>query len=537
MRVLLVYPELPLSFWSFHIITRRQGYKALMPPLGLITVAALLPPDWELKLVDENVEPLTDHHWQWAGLVMVSGMHLQRKGLLAVIAESKRRGIPCVAGGPCTASDDGALLRAGCTLVVKGEAETTIGPLLDAIAANRTGEVIETDEWADMEASPVPRFDLLRIDAYSNLNVQTSRGCPFQCEFCDVIKLFGRRPRYKSARQLVDELEAARRLNPNTPSVFICDDNFIGDKRRARELLKVLIPWNESAGKPFSYYTQASIDLGRDLGLIDLMTEANFCQVFIGLESPDEEALTIACKHQNTRDPLLRSIRTIQSNGLSVIGSFIMGFDGERKGVGGRIVQLVEASGMPVVMVNVLQAPPETGLWNRLEREGRLLEVEVSGDSTLVTMNFLPSRPAGEILAEYAHVWSEIYDPARFLRRAYRWILGTRPTRAAIARAGGKGVAPAPKPCFKLSKMDVGDARVFLAMAWHHGVLAEYRALFWRQLFGIWLKNRSRIHRYLALCAIADDMFDIRDRINGNLSPVAVETRASGESQPERASP
>lgn len=287
MRVLLVCPEFPLSFWSFPKSCQLKGNKAINPPLGLLTVAALLPLEWELCLVDLNTRSLTEEDWQWADLTILSAMYIQRKGLLALVREAKHRGKTVIAGGPYPTSLPEAALEVGCDFVVRGEGENTIPLLLEAMRDGKSG-VIENSKKPDMITSPIPRFDLLRLKDYDTLTVQTSRGCPFECEFCDVVNLFGRKPRYKSPKQVIAELEILYQLGASGP-ILICDDNFIGSKKHARALLQELTPWMKSRGEPFGFMTQASVNLGQDLEMIDLMTAANFNKVFIGIESADEK--------------------------------------------------------------------------------------------------------------------------------------------------------------------------------------------------------------------------------------------------------
>ena len=234
MRALLVCPEFPLSFWSFRKSCQLRGNRTVNPPLGLLTVAALLPPEWELRLADLNTRSLTEEDWQWADLILISAMYIQREGLLALVREAKRRGKTVVAGGPYPTSLPEAALEAGCDFVVRGEGENTVPLLLEAMRAGKTG-VIETDEKPDLTTSPIPRFDLLRLDDYATFSIQTSRGCPFDCEFCDVVNLFGRKPRHKTPKQVIAELETLYRLGA-TGNMFICDDNFIGSKKRAQAL-------------------------------------------------------------------------------------------------------------------------------------------------------------------------------------------------------------------------------------------------------------------------------------------------------------
>jgi len=303
-----------------------------------------------------------------------------------------KRWLPAVRTSP-SAIDEA--LAAGCDFVVAGEGEQTLSLLVEALDKGQTGGVIQASGTTDIATAPLPRLDLINHADYDAMPVQTSRGCPFACEFCDVINLFGRVPRYKPAEQILDELEAIFAAGYRG-SIFITDDNFIGNPDRAETLLKVLAPWNHEHGEPFWFTTQASINLGERPDLIDLMTAANFGYVFIGIESPDVNVLAGAHKTQNTRFPLLEAIHTINRNGLSVIGSFILGFDREKEGAGERIEAFVEAAGIPLVMINSLQAVPGTKLWDRLTAEGRIVAGDV-GDMATGVMNFRPDRPVTDI--------------------------------------------------------------------------------------------------------------------------------------------
>jgi len=342
MRALLVCPEFPLSFWSFRKSCQLRGNRTMNPPLGLLTVAALLPSEWEMRLADLNTRSLTQEDWQWADLVLISAMYIQRAGLLALVKEAKLRGKTVVAGGPHPTSLPEAVLEAGCDFVVRGEGENTIPLLLEAMRHRKTG-IIENDEKPDLTTSPIPRFDLLRLDDYVAFSIQTSRGCPFDCEFCDVVNLFGRTPRHKTPKQVIAELEALHRLGVRG-SLFICDDNFIGSKKQARSLLQEIIAWSKSRGEPYRFLTQASVNLGQDPEMIDLMTAANLKEVFIGIESPDENVLQTSHKYHNIKNPLLESLHNLKQNGMEVIGSFIIGLDGETKGAGERICAFIYAA-------------------------------------------------------------------------------------------------------------------------------------------------------------------------------------------------
>jgi radical SAM superfamily enzyme YgiQ (UPF0313 family) len=506
MRALLVCPEFPLSFWSFQKSCRLRGSKTVNPPLGLLTVAALLPPDWELRLADLNTRSLTEEDWQWADLVLISAMYIQREGLLALVREAKRRGKTVVAGGPHPTSLPEAVLEAGCDYVVRGEGETAIPLLLEAMAQGKTG-IIENDAKPDLTTSPIPRFDLLRLCDYATVTIQTSRGCPFDCEFCDVVNLFGRIPRYKTPKQVMAELETLHRLGARG-SVFICDDNFIGSKKHARAFLEELTPWLRSRGEPFRFLTQASVNLGQDPEMIDLMTAANLREVFIGIESPDEKVLQTSHKYHNIKNPLLESLYTLKKNGMEVIGSFIIGLDGETQGAGARICAFIEQTDMPVTMLGVLQAAPHTRLWHRLEKEGRLRRDVGDDAGTFAALNYEPDRPEAEIMQEYVAAWDSLYEPSRYLARAYRYYLAMRPERRPPAAPPGASVTKDPVP--EIWRRILLEIQAFFKIFWWHGVRTPYRRQFWRQMLGMLWRNPTRFKQYFVACAMGEDLFNMR---------------------------
>jgi radical SAM superfamily enzyme YgiQ (UPF0313 family) len=510
MRALLICPEFPLSFWSFRKSSRLRGSKTVNPPLGLITVAALLPSEWELRLVDLNVRSLTEADWQWAELILISAMYIQKDGLLALVREAKLRGKTVVAGGPYPTSLPEAVAEAGCDFVVRGEGENTMPLLLEALRLGKPGIIESNEEKPDLTTSPIPRFDLLQLNDYSAFTIQTSRGCPFDCEFCDVVNLFGRKPRYKSPQQVVAELETLYRLGARG-SVFICDDNFIGSKKHAQALLHELIPWLQSRREPFKFLTQASVNLGQDLQMIDLMTAANFDKVFIGIESPDENVLQISHKYHNIKNPLVESLQNIQKNGLAVIGSFIIGLDGEKKGAGERICAFLEQTAIPVAMLGILQAAPHTRLWHRLEEEGRLRQDMGDDLGTFSAMNLEPDRPEADIMQEYVEAWDYLYEPSRYLARAYRCYLAMRPAhRAQAVAAGGP---PRQGGVFDRGmtwRRIIIELKAFLQIIWWQGVLTPYRRQFWSQMIGMWRQNPSRFVEYIVTCAVGEDLFDMR---------------------------
>jgi len=512
---------MPLSFFSFPKVVHRVGCKTLFPSLSLITVAALLPREWQLRLVDENVEPVTESMWAWAELVMISGMLIQGPNMLALIREAKARGKTVVVGGTYPTSMPEEVLPAGPDFLIRGEGENTLPLFLAALAQGRQGGVIECEAKPDLATSPIPRFDLLNLRDYRNLAIQTSRGCPHNCEFCDVVQLYGRRPRYKEPRQVIAELETIYHLGWRG-SIFISDDNFIGNKTHARAILRELIPWNRSHGEPFGFTTQTTVSLGQDPDLMNLMTQANIGIVFLGIESPDEEALSRSNKHHNLAASMQESIHQIQANGLVVIGSFILGLDGEKPGTGERIIDFIEATSIPLAMVQLLQPPPTTRLWHRLQLEGRLLSERMKEspltDSIGVRPFFIPSRPEEQIITEYVQVWDTVYEPRRFLARTYRFFLGMRPTRAAAARRQGKTLPLAAPQAQASRRQKIMDGKMFLVLSWQLGIVSNTRWQYWRQLLGILRKNPSRIISYLVTCISGEDMFRLRDLIRQRLT-------------------
>jgi radical SAM superfamily enzyme YgiQ (UPF0313 family) len=510
MRVLLINPEFPGSFWSLQESCDLLGRKTLMAPLGLITLAALLPTDWEFRLVDLNARRLQPDDWDWAEMVMLSGMIVQREGLLGLIREAKARRKTVVVGGPFATSVPQDILEAGADFLVRGEGETTVPLWLAARRNGATHGVIEPAGRPEMTVSPVPRFDLVNQDDYIVMGIQTSRGCPFNCEFCDIVNLYGRKPRYKSPDQVLAEMEALYNLGWRG-EVFICDDNFIGNQTHARAILNKLIPWQASHGEPFSFWTQASANLGNNMPLVDLLTAANFCNVFIGVESPDEAVLVGTRKYQNVKDPLGESLDNIRANGLGVLASFIMGFDQEAEGAGERICAFVAQHNLSMVMLNLLQALPNTALWDRLKEENRLTGTKLTADMIDTTFNFLPTRPAAEIAAEYVRAVDYLYEPSNYLARAYQEILAMRPTRAAAGEHQGQRHSKQKER--RPLRNRLKDLAALFQLIWRQGIVADFRGQFWRQLAGIYRRNPSRLPKYLEKCGWGENLFLIRKRL------------------------
>lgn len=517
MKVLLINPPIPPSFWSLKETVQVSGAKVLAPPLGLITMAALLPPDWELRLADLNTGPMPPGAWEWADLVMITGMLVQRDGLLALVREAKGRGKTVVVGGPYATSLPQEVLDAGADCLVRGEAENTMPLFLAALSAGKTRGVFQHGSKPGMSDSPVPRFDLLRLEDYSVMSIQTSRGCPYDCEFCDVVNLYGRKPRYKNPDQVLAELAALYRMGWRQ-EVFISDDNFIGNRQHALAILEQLTSWMKSHGEPYGFWTQASVNLGQDQEMMDRMTAANFSFIFVGVESTDAEVLGLSRKYHNVRSPLAESLDNMNKNGLSIVASFVIGFDGEKQGAGDRICDFVEELNIPLVMLNLLQALPNTSLWHRLQDEGRLLEARTSGDTCGGGMNFIPTRAEGEIMEEYFQATTRLYEPAAFMKRAYQAILHMRPTRRALGTATPREETPSPPPDFGQKIRKLKELQRLMRLIWRQGIRPSYRGQFWRKLAGVFQKNPSRKIRYLNYCGLGESLFAYRHLVRKNLA-------------------
>jgi radical SAM superfamily enzyme YgiQ (UPF0313 family) len=515
MKALLINPRPDFCIFTFTDTLWLTGKKLFGPPLGLITAAAMLPGDWNLRVVDSGIRPVSEDQWQWADMVMLSGNFLHRQNLLELVREAKQRGKPVAVGGPFATSLSEQVLDAGADFVVLGEGENTIPLFLESLEAGEKKGVFRGVDRPDMATSPVPRFDLLSDrNSYQYLQIQTARGCPFNCEFCDVINLHGRVPRYKSPDQVIEELEALYCLGWRGP-VFVADDNFIGNKKHARDTLEQMIHWQEKRGKPFGFITQVSVNLGQDREMIDLMTAARFGDLLIGVESPDEDVLKIMHKNQNIANPLADSLINIIKNGLQVVGSFVVGFDGETRGVGQRISAFVEKTAIPLGLVNTLWAYPNTSLWHRLKQEGRLLEAAPTSQDFLTgIMNFVPSRPKDEVVEDFVETWDYLYEPSRFLARVYRYYLMMRPTRKALAEKEGTKVSE--KRASRTLRDALYDMRGAIILFWIFGIRSGHRLQFWKQFVGMLRQNPSRLKQYLIECARGLDLFRIRDLLRSS---------------------
>jgi radical SAM superfamily enzyme YgiQ (UPF0313 family) len=420
-NALLVHPRFsPHSFWNYTATCEVAGARYSATPLGLITLAALLPAEWNLRLIDRNTEELDPADIAWADLVMTGGMLPQQRDILNLIELAHAHGKPVTVGGPAVSSSPNVYEDAD--FIVLGEAEEIIGEFIAAWRAGATEGTFTAPGYPDITKSPVPRFDLLKFRHYMHVGIQLSRGCPFTCEFCDIIELYGRKPRVKTAEQMVAELDALRDLGYRGHVDFV-DDNLIGNKRVMKPLLVALAEWNVANNFPFEFSTEASINVAEDDELLDLMKRANFFAIFVGIESPDTETLIQTSKRQNTRRDIAESIQKIYHAGIFVNAGFIIGFDAEKASIAEGMIQCVEDTAIPVAMVGLLYALPNTGLHRRLIAEGRLhpgselVENDSVADQCTSGLNFDTRRPRRDMLNDYRVVLRRIYEPGAFFAR------------------------------------------------------------------------------------------------------------------------
>jgi radical SAM superfamily enzyme YgiQ (UPF0313 family) len=515
MKVLLVYPVFPKTFWSYEKILELVNRKVLLPPLGLVTVAAILPQEWEFKLVDRNIREATEEEWAWADMIILSAMIVQKEDLLGQIKEAKERGKLVAVGGPYPTSVPSGVQAAGADFLILDEGELTLPMFVEAIKQGQTSGVFRATEKPDVTTTPIPRFDLLDFKAYDSMSIQFSRGCPFQCEFCDIIVLYGRKPRTKTPAQLLAELDYLYELGWRR-GVFMVDDNFIGNKRNVKLLLKELKVWMEEHKYPFKFDTEASIDLAQDEELMQLMVDSGFKAVFLGIETPDEDSLQLTKKFQNTRNSLVDAVQSIIKIGLRPMAGFIIGFDGEKTGAGSRIVRFAEAAAIPSTTFAMLQALPNTALWHRLNREGRLREDKDGNINQTTLMNFLPTRPLEDIAREYVEAFCALYDPVMYLDRTYRCFLMLGSAKY--------------KTEFKMPSLI--DLRAFAIIIWRQGIKRETRWKFWHHLFSILKRNPDVFVSYLEVCAHNEHFLEYREIVRQQIESQLEEYLAQGSENP-----
>ena len=479
-RVLFINPRFnPNSFWSMQGTVQLLGATCLAPPLGLITVAAMLPKSWRPKLIDRNAETLTDADIQAADLVMAGGMLPQEPDTLAIIAMCARLGVPICVGGPAPTSTPDVYAHAD--FLVVGEAESVIA---DFVAAwengERKGRFTAPKFQADVTTTPIPRFDLLKIRNYAWVNVQYSRGCPFTCEFCDIIELYGRKPRTKTTEQMLAELDRLYALGYRGHLDFV-DDNLIGNKKAIKLFLPHLIDWQEKHGFPFKLSTEASLNLSDDEDLMGMMSKANFFALFTGIETPDEATLVQMQKKQNIRRGIADSVHRIYASGMYVVAGFVVGFDAEKQSISAGLADCIRDTSVPTATVSILTALPNTQLSRRLAKEGRLFDqfrktMTESGDMCTAGLNFRTLRPRRDIMTDYRDVVAEIYSPKKFFHRV---------------RVVGHLLKPTHQPKAKIFwRRSLREMVAFCRLSWIMTFkYPELRKPYWASLYEIARKN------------------------------------------------
>jgi len=469
LKILLVYPQYPDTFWSFKHALKFISKKASFPPLGLLTVAAMLPTEWEKKLVNMNATSLTDEDIRWADYVFISAMVVQQDSAREVIARCNELGTKLVAGGPLFTT--GYEEFDGVDHFVLGEAEVTLPPFLADLDRGCAQHIYASGERPDISRTPIPLWSLIDMKKYASMSIQYSRGCPFNCEFCDIIVLNGNKPRTKGKEQMLEELDALYRQGWRG-GLFIVDDNFIGNKRKLKsEILPAAIDWMKARKHPFALSTEASINLADDEELMRLMADAGFSAVFVGIETPNEESLVECNKLQNQGRDLVASVKKIQNNGLEVQGGFIVGFDSDPLSIFKSQINFIQNSGIVTAMVGLLNAPLGTRLYQRLKKENRLLR-DFDGDNTGGSLNFIPKMNYETLINGYRHILSTIYSRKDFYERIKTFLREYRPRKE------------------RRGKLQFYHIRAFICSAWVLGVKERGgRRYYWKLIISTLLKR------------------------------------------------
>ncbi len=549
-EILLVQPRTPRTFWTLDSLVEACGFKTIMPPLGLMTVAAMLPDGYRPRILDLNTAPLDEASLARADLVFVTGMYIHHASFVQVVALARKLGKTVVAGGPFAIAEwvnqqdgnRGLLDMEQVDHLILYEAETNLPPFLRDLERGCAKKVYADHSFPALDTSPPPRFDLVNIEDYMIMSLQFSRGCPHSCEFCDIIKMFGRVPRTKPVDRFIDEMN---RLYASgfRGYLFVVDDNFIGNKRAAKQLLREIAPWQQQRGYPFVLLTETTLALASDDELLRLMLEAGVITVFIGIETPDAETLRASRKTVNTRLEMDQAVEKIQRTGIEVMGGFIIGFDTDGEDIFQRQIDFIQSAAIPMSMFGLLSPIPGTELYERLLREGRTLArsdeplKDATGDNVVAALNFVPRMPVKRLLQGFRRVLSEIYDPLLYYRRSLTVISrlpglrlrdlarmeGWR-RRRALARATAAPLTPAlARRMLRILRTPHGrHYAAFLARAAGHGLMALPYAF--------------------TLALSAEHFFDIRKMVGENLTDeyidkVAAEIDRRRQPQPKSGVP
>lgn len=470
MKVLLVYPETPATFWSFKDALDFVSKKSAEPPLGLITVAAMLPNEWELKLIDTNVSKLKDEDILWSDYVFLSGMSVQIKSFKDILLRCNKLGTKVVAGGPLATTQYKEFL--GVDHFVLNEAEITLPRFLKDLEEGKAKYIYTSDEFPSVEETPIPRWDLLQMDKYASMSVQYSRGCPYDCDFCSITMLNGRVPRTKTKEQFIAELDKLYELGWKG-GLSVVDDNFIGNKRKLKnDVLPAVAEWSKQNKYPFHLITEVSINLADDDDLLKLMVDAGFYSVFVGIETPNNKGLEECGKSQNLKRDLVSAINKIQNSGMLVSGGFIVGFDSDTESIFDEQINFIHRSGIPSAMVGILNAPIGTKLFKRLKAENRLLE-NFSGNNMDCSINFIPKMKYDVLMRGYSKLIHTIYAPKEYYNRIKEFL----------------NVYQLPE--WWPNKLTPDEVKAFLRLLWRIGIRESGRKHFWK-LFAFSLVKHPR---------------------------------------------
>ncbi|HEX7474780.1 MAG TPA: DUF4070 domain-containing protein [Dehalococcoidales bacterium] len=482
MKILLVYPQYPDTFWSFKHALNFIRKKAAFPPLGLITVASMLPSNWEKRLIDLNVRTLTDKDIKWADYVFISAMAVQKDSVQEIIQRVKKLGVKIVAGGPLFTTEPEQFAEVD--HMVLNEAEITLAPFLADLKAGTLKHIYSSEEHPAVTLTPAPMWSLVDMNKYSSMNIQYSRGCPFNCEFCDITFLDGRVPRTKGRDQIINELEYLH-FHGWRGAVFVVDDNFIGNKNKLKsEILPAIIEWQHKRKHPFLLFTEVSINLTDDEELMQMMTKAGFCRVFIGIETPNEASLSECNKNQNKGRDLVAAVRTIQNHGLEVMGGFIVGFDSDPATIFKTQINFIQRSGIVTAMVGLLNAPKGTRLYHRLKGENRLLKEDFSGNNMDSTLNFVPKMNREHLINGYKNVLNTIYSPKHYYERIKILLRDYQPK----AKAG-------------ISQIKYTQLLGLLNCMWFLGIREKGRRYYWRMFASTLITKPRSFPTFVTLAA------------------------------------
>jgi radical SAM superfamily enzyme YgiQ (UPF0313 family) len=478
MNVLLISPRTPTTFWSAKHAVRFVSKRAAFPPLGLLTVAAMIPRSWQVRLVDMDVTRLRDADLRWADYVLIGAMIVHKQSIdEEIIPRCRELGRPIIGGGPLfTTGYENYIGQVHC---VCGECEEIIADVVRDMEAGALQDKYEsTRGFPDVTKTPVPRWDLIDLRLYATMSIQFSRGCPFDCEFCDIIIMNGRKPRTKTPEQIIAELDSLTSAGWQG-TVFFVDDNFIGNKKLVKQFLRALVEWRTRRRPQVDFITEASVNLADDQELLDLMVSAGFRRVFIGIETPVPESLVECQKYQNTHGDLVEMIRTVQRSGLEVMGGFIVGFDNDPQEIFQLQYDFIQKTGIPAAMVGLLTALPKTQLYHRLLGEGRLDTVS-TGNNTEAVLNFIPKLDKEFLISGYKRLMWTLYEPTTYYRRVLTFLGEYRPRGPRL-------------------RLTLSDIRAFLKSLWMMGVLHRGRRAFWKYLATVMVRHPSKLAPAIAL--------------------------------------